>query len=119
MTSDAVETQSRGESFAPFPFALTLPDDDENGAPEARLAIDNIDRQIVRSLRDLPSAPFVLIEIVRAAAPDTVEARFADFKLRDVTYDSRVVEGILGIEDFTSEPYPANVFAPGLFPGLF
>lgn len=119
VTSDAVQTQSRGESFVPFPFELTLPDDDENGAPEARLAIDNIDRQIVQSLRALPFAPLVLIEIVRAADPDTVEARFADFTLRDVTYDSRVVEGILGVEDFTAEPYPANVFAPGLFPGLF
>lgn len=119
VTSDAVETQSRGESFVPFPFELTLPDDDGNGAPQARLAIDNIDRQIVRSLRELGSAPFVLIEIVRAAEPDTVEARFADFRLTDVTYDSRVVEGILGIEDFTAEPYPANVFSPGLFPGLF
>lgn len=119
VTSDAVTTTSRGDDFAPFPFELTLPDDDESGAPEARLAIDNIDRQIVQALRGLSSAPSVLIEIVRAADPDTVEARFADFRLRDVSYDSRVVEGILGIEDFTSEPYPANVFAPGLFPGLF
>lgn len=119
VTSDAVETQSRGESFAPFPFELTLPDDDGNGAPQARLAIDNVDRQIVRALRELGSAPFVLMEIVRAADPDTVEARFVDFRLTDITYDSRVVEGILGIEDFTSEPYPANVFSPGLFPGLF
>lgn len=119
VTSDAVETHSRGETFHPFPFALTLPDDGEGKSPEARLVIDNIDRQIVQAVRALPSAPAALIEIVRAADPDTVEAHFADFRLTGVTYDSRVVEGVLGIEDFTAEPFPAAVFSPSLFPGLF
>lgn len=119
VTSDAVETISRGNSFAPFPFELSLPDDDGDRSPEARLTIDNIDRQIVRAVRSLPSAPAVLIEIVRAADADTVEARFEDFKLTNVSYDSQVVEGYLSIEDFTAEPFPAFLFSPGLFPGLF
>lgn len=119
VTSDAVETASRGNVFVPFPFELSLPDDDAEKSPEARLAIDNVDRQIVKAVRGLPSAPAVLIEIVRAAEPDTVEARFEDFRLTNVSYDSRVVEGNLTVEDFTAEPYPAFLFSPGLFPGLF
>lgn len=119
VTGDAIETVSRGNSFVPFPFELSLPDDDSGKAPEARLTIDNIDRQIVKAVRGLPSAPSVLIEIVRAAEPDTVEARFEDFRLTDVQYDSRVVEGNLTVEDFTAEPFPAFLFSPGLFPGLF
>ncbi len=119
VTSDAVATASRGESFTPFPFELSLPDDNDGRPPEARLVIDNIDRQIVRAVRLLPSAPLVLIEIVRAAAPDTVEARFEDFRLTDVSYDSQAVEGNLTVEDFTAEPFPAFLFSPGLFPGLF
>ena len=119
VTSDSVVTESRGDSFAPFPFELSLPDDNDGRSPEARLVIDNIDRQIVRAVRLLPSAPLVLIEIVRAAAPDTVEARFEDFRLTDVSYDSQAVEGNLTVEDFTAEPFPAFLFSPGLFPGLF
>ena len=119
VTSDAVATASRGESFVPFPFELSLPDDNDGRSPEARLVIDNIDRQIVRAVRLLPSAPLVLIEIVRAAEPDTVEARFEDFRLTDVSYDSQAVEGNLTVEDFTAEPFPAFLFSPGLFPGLF
>lgn len=119
VSSDAVDTVSRGETFVAFPFALTLPDDIDNQSPEARLTIDNIDRQIVQALRNIVSAPDVLIEIVRAATPDVIEARFQDFRLTNVTYDSQIVSGNLSIEDFTMEPYPAGTFSPGYFPGLF
>ena len=119
VTSDAVDTVSRGMTFMAFPFSLSLPSDEDSRAPEARLSIDNIDRQIVKTLRNLGSAPYVLIEIIRAADPDTVEAQFQDFRLTAVTYDSHVVEGNLTVEDFTSEPFPAGIFSPGFFPGLF
>ena len=29
------------------------------------------------------------------------------------------VQGDLTVEDFTAEPFPAAIFSPGLFPGLF
>ncbi len=119
VTSDAVITLSRGNSFVPFPFELSLPDDDDNRTPRAHLVIDNIDRQIVAAVRSLTSSPSVLIEIVRAAEPETVEAAFTDFRLTDVTYDSQVVAGNLTLEDFTTEPFPAASFSPSLFPGLF
>ena len=119
VTSDAVTTASRGNDFAPFPFDLLLPDDQDNRSPRARLVIDNVDRQIVEAVRSLSSAPAVLIEIIRAAAPDTVEAQFVDFKLTNVAYDAQRVEGFLTIEDFTAEPFPAATFSPGAFPALF
>ena len=119
VTSDAVVTTSRGNSFIPFPFDLILPDDQDNRSPRARLVIDNVDRQIVQAVRSLSSAATVLIEIIRAASPDTVEAQFVDFKLTNVSYNAMRVEGNLTIEDFTSEPFPAASFSPSLFPGLF
>ncbi|MDI1228367.1 MAG: DUF1833 family protein [bacterium] len=119
VTSDAVATVSREQVFSPFPFDLTLPDDAEGAAPAARLSIDNIDRRVVMAVRSLQSAAYVLIEIVRAAAPDVIEAKFEDFRLTDISYDSQVVAGNLTLEDFVSEPFPAAIFSPGLFPGLF
>lgn len=119
VTSDAVDTVSNGETYIAYPFSLSLPDDDDSRAPRARLVIDNIDRQIVLAVRSLESAPVVTIHIVRAGDPDTVEASFTDFKLINVTYDAEVVEGELSVEDFTTEPFPAHVFSPSLFPGLF
>ena len=119
VTSDSVDTVSRGDNFIAFPFEISLPDDEDRRPPRARLGIDNIDRRIVQAVRSLSAAPAVLIEIVRAAAPDTVEARFVDFRLTNVTYDSSVVEGDLTVEDFTTEPFPSASFSPSLFPGLF
>lgn len=119
VSSDDVNTVSRGETFAAYPFELVLPDDGEGRSPRARLVIDNVDRQIMEAIRSLQSAPVLLIEIVRAAAPDTVEAVFHDFRLQNVTYDSRAIEGDLSIEDFTAEPYPAASFSPSYFPGIF
>lgn len=119
VSSDTVDTISRGDTFTAYPFELSLPDDEDNKSPRARLVIDNIDRQIVQAVRSLATSPEVLIEIVRAADPDTVEARFQDFKLANVTYDANLVEADLTIEDFTAEPYPAASFSPSLFPGIF
>lgn len=117
--SDSVDTVSRGQAYIAYPFDLTLPDDDEGRAPRARLVIDNVDRQIVATLRNLATSPVLTLEIVRAAAPDLVEAVFHDFRLRNVRYDSHVIEADLTIEDFTAEPYPAGSFCPSLFPGIF
>lgn len=119
VSSDAVNTLSRGQTFVSYPFDLTLPADEEGRSPRAHLVIDNIDRQIIAAIRGLASSPSLMIEIVRAAAPDTVEAVFHDFRLVNVVYDSHLIDGELTIEDFTAEPYPAATFSPSLFPGIF
>lgn len=110
---------SRGDVYIAYPFHLTLPDDEDNRPPRARLTIDNVDRQIVQAVRSLTSSPTVTIDIIRAAAPDVVEAQFQDFRFTNISYDSHMVEGDLTVEDFTAEPYPAAAFSPSLFPGLF
>ena len=119
VSSDSVDTTSRGNLFIAFPFELTLPNDSDDNAPRATLNIDNVDRQIVQAIRSIPSAPTVLMEIIRGADPDLVEAAFPDFQLRNVTYNSLVVSGELTLEQFLGEPYPAGGFFPANFPGLF
>ena len=119
VTSDAVDTVSRGENFIAYPFDLSLPEDSEALTATAHLSIDNVDRVIIAALRGLQDSPSVTVEIVRAADPDTVEAVFPDFRLSEIQYDAATVTGRLTIEDFTAEPYPAAVFAPAGFPGLF
>jgi len=119
VTSDEVTTVSNGVSFVPFPFDLVLPNDMDSKSYRAKLVIDNIDRSIVQAVRSLTTAPSVQIQIVRAATPDVIEVQFVDFNLTNVTYDAYRVQGDLTVEDFTAEPFPAAIFSPGLFPGLF
>ncbi len=119
VSSDAVDTVSRGDTFVAFPFELSLPDDTEDRLPRARLRIDNIDREVVKAVRSITSAPSVLIEIVLASDPETVEVSFPDFQMRDIGYDALTVEGSLTLEEIAGEPYPARIFSPADFPGLF
>lgn len=119
VSSDGVDTLSRGETFVACPFGLTLPDDGDERPPKARLTIDNVDRAIVKAVRGITTAPRVLIEVVLASDPDLVEASFPDFELQEARFDALTVEGELGLESFFREPYPAQRFTPAGFPGLF
>jgi|AntRauTorcE11897_2_1112592.scaffolds.fasta_scaffold01057_4 hypothetical protein len=119
VTSDAVPTRSREQDYIAFPFDLVLPDQTESRSPRARLTIDNVSREILMTLRQLQSPPRVRMEIIRYADPDHVEAVFPDFTLTNLRYNAMTIQGDLTIEDFAAEPYPAGIFSPAGFPGLF
>jgi len=110
---------SNGETFNRYPFEISLPEDSASRIPRAELTIDNVDRQIVQTIRSLSSAPTVQIDVIRAAAPDVLEATFVDFVFRDIGYDFLTVSGSLTLENILAEPYPAGIFSPADFPGLF
>lgn len=118
-TSDGVDTESRGYTFVAFPFQITLPPSSKDQPPKMQLSIDNVDRQIVQTIREIQSAPSVKVEIVLASTPDTVENTYPDFILIDTNYDRLTVQGTLVIEMLEREPFPANDFTPDGFPGLF
>ena len=110
---------SNGVQYIAFPFEITLPDNRDGAPPRAQLAIDNVSREIGEAIRSISSAASVKIQIIRAAAPDTVEIEWPYFSLRNVKWDFTKVTGDLTFEDFISEPYPAGKFVPAYFPGLF
>lgn len=119
VVNNALDVVSRGETFIAFPFRIDLPSDSDESPPRARLQIDNVDRQIVQAIRTVTGPIAVLMEVVLGGDPDTVEAAFSDFELREVRWDALVVEGQLSLESFLREPYPAPRFTQKDFPGLF
>lgn len=110
---------SRGNEFIAFPFGFTLPDDQEDAPPRWGLQISNVSREIGQTIRQIAGPPSITLEIIRAAAPDTVEMSFPGFLLRDVRYDAQQVTGTLAVEDLTREPFPARTFTPATFPAVF
>jgi hypothetical protein len=121
VTDDTVQTVSRGDTFIAFPFDLQLVKNSNDAPPIGRLTISNVDRQIVLALRSLPLEPplSVLIEIVLASAPNTVEASLVGFELRGANYDAQRVSGDLVLDVLDREPYPAIKYLPSNFPGVF
>lgn len=119
VVNNTEDITSNGDSYVGFPFDINLPDAREDAPPRARLVIDNVSREIAQAVRTISSPPVVTIQVIRAADPDTVEISWSSFKLRNVKWDVGRVSGDLTLEDFTSEPYPAGIFSPASFPGLF
>lgn len=109
---------SRGNTFIAYPFDLELPGQADDSPGEARLRIDNVDKQIVEAIRTITGPPSVLIEVIMASAPDTVEIAIGSMTLRDVSYDVAAVEGVLRFEDITVEPVGA-IITPERFPAIF
>jgi len=117
--SDSENITSRSDLFVAYPFEITLPTDDPEDLPSINLRIDNVDRTIVQNVRSITSAPSVLVEVIRASAPDTVEVSLPDFKIERINFDALTVSGSLTLESFLQEPYPTATFDPARFPGGF
>lgn len=109
---------SRGNTYVGYPFDLELPGQADDSPGEARLRIDNVDKQIVEAIRLITGPPSVLIEVILASAPDTVEIAIGSMTLRDVSYDAATVEGVLRFEDVSVEPIGA-IITPERFPAIF
>lgn len=109
---------SRGNLYVAFPFEIEFPEQDPDTAGEARITIDNIDRQIVQTIRSIASPPQVTLEVILASSPSTVEASFSGMVLRDVTYDALKVSGVLRFEDIMTEPLSVQM-TPQRFPAMF
>lgn len=118
VTSDGVATVSNGNTFSPYPFLVTLPDDTEGRAPQAQLQIDNTTQEIIAALRALVSPPSLMIQIVRASAPNVVEREWVGLQWRASSYDIGMITGTLGIEDLAMEEFPYYTF-DGRWPGLW
>ena len=123
--SNSVDVVHGVDTYLAYPFELSLPPQSEDRPPVASLRIDNVHRLIVESIRSITGAPTVKMEVARleevagVIQVAEIEATFDDFMLRNVSYNALVVEGELSLEHFVEEPYPAGVFSPTEFPGIF
>jgi len=121
VVNNQVDVVSRGNTFRAFPFRASLPKQGGDEEINVKLEIDNVDRQISATLRDLSpdKEPRMILEVVTDEDFDTVEGGPWDFRLQDIRVDKLIVQGTIGFESKLSEPFPAHRFTPALFPGLF
>ena len=118
VVNNEVDIVSRGNTFVAYAFEPILPTDAPDRAPEARLRLDNVSRELIEHIRSIQSPPSVTFEVIRSTAPDVVEKSWTGFELRDVRWDAREINGRLAQRDILTEAYPADIFSPAQFRGL-
>lgn len=119
VTSDSIDTTHLGQVYSPYPFEMRIPSDQAGSQPTMELAIDNVDRLLVETVRSLTGTPDVTIKFVLAETPDTIELGPFIFQIINVSYDESVMRATLAYQDVFREPYPSDRFTPVNFPGLF
>lgn len=119
LVNDTQTLVSRGNTFIAFPFELNLPSDLAEQLPVATLSISNVDRRLIDELRGVDSAISVMLEVVTASAPNTLEVGPYLFDMTSVSYDQERITAELSYEPILNEPFPAASFTPQIFPQLF
>ncbi len=119
LVNNTKDVVSGGNIYTAFPFQVTIPPEHPDRTPEVFLTVDAVDRSIVDAIRAIPAEPTCTLNIVLASALDTPEAGPFAFTMYDAGGDVQTIESRLGYERVLTAPYPADVFTPSLFPGLF
>lgn len=110
---------SRGQTFIYLGFQFVLPSATEQLTHEVPIEIDNVGRDIMQPLLEITSPPTLLLEVVRADAPDQLELVIDDLTLRDAKWSATRITATLTSADITQEPYPKDNMTPSRYPGVF
>jgi hypothetical protein len=120
-----VAVESRGETFHPFPFALTPPGDSEGGAADVSLVLnavydpaDPITGGTIGMVNRVITGT-VRLECVLESDPNVVEYGPFDWQMRESSYNAQQVTVALGYEDTLNQLVPGYLMTPSLFRGLF
>lgn len=112
-------TVSQRETYLYVLMAARVPDSRERAAPRTSLVFENVDADMVATVRSVVTPATVDLALVLASQPDVIEARWTDLFVVAATYDAERVTLDISREPYTSEPWPAGRITPGRFPGLF
>ena len=116
VVNDTKQITSNEQIYYPYPFEITLPDDNDENLPQAKITICNIDRALVYAIRYYTKPLNVTFSVIMASSPNIIEASFENFKLFDVEYDADTITGTLSIKSFLNEPFPGGKFTVNKFP---
>jgi hypothetical protein len=115
----AYRTVSRTINFLYAGIDVTIPDEQDKTPPASKLTIQNVTRDLIPLARSVSTPPLVKIEAVLASAPDSVEMTFGALQMSNLTYDANQLVFDLTMDALVTEPFPAGIFSPAYFGGLF
>jgi hypothetical protein len=120
IVSDTQDITSNGNNFIAMAFRVSLPDNFSQQMPRARIAIDNIGRELTQWLEASNGGAGATVQIqqVMRDAPNVIEADFT-LDLINVSQNMMEVSGELGYEDTLNRPGMVATYRPENCPGVF
>lgn len=110
---------SRGDVYSAFPMKVTLPTDDGESLREVMMEFDNVSLELIEEIRTVTDYIDVVIEMVLASAPDSVEIELGELKIKEVSYNQSSIRARLFMDDFLNTEMTGEKYTPSNFPGLF
>ncbi|WP_353429505.1 hypothetical protein [Paracoccus denitrificans] len=113
----------RGANPVTEPFLWTvgsaiLPGDLDDTPAAATVALENLDREIVRLVRSFTTPATVAMAVVLASTPDEIEAEWADLLIMSADIDAGEVLLAISREEIENEYFPSGRMTRDRFPGL-
>lgn len=120
VVQDSQDLVSNGETFIAMPFIAFRPSQPESGQPVAKLAMDNVGRELVSWIDSANGGEGATVDIleVRRSDPDTVEYSVS-LDLSNVSMNTFQVTGQLSFDDLLNRPAVLWKFTPDRAPGLY
>ena len=107
------------ESYAPYPFDVALPEDEEAADPVMRFIVSNATLEIMAALRAVEGEVEVAITAVLASQPDVVEAGPIVAELQAAEGSAGAISGSLAVEPILDRSFSRLQVTPATTPGLF
>lgn len=111
-------TVSRTNTFLWMPMSVLMPGDDEQSAPEIKIIIDAVDRQIFSVIRASIVPAQCHLELIYDTDLDEVIQSLDAFEVVSAPYDESQVTLVLSQESFWGEGWPFGRMTPAAFPGI-
>lgn len=110
---------SRGNEHLPHPFAPQFLEQHPDRAPQVTITVDNVERGIVQAIRLADTPPEIVLEVVLADTPDTVEMGTPRMQWRQSSWTVTSLTGTIEGPSVHHRRFPAHQFSPRWVPGIF
>lgn len=110
---------SNGLAYEFVPVYVTLPSSSDEQAPEGKIVMNNVGREISPYLKAVGSSyPRLTLETVNSATPDIVEAAWPELDLASAQWNKMTVEITVKNNIASTEPLPHSRFNRAEWPNL-
>lgn len=118
--NDMQNLTSNGNLFIACPFRYVLPDDFENQLPKAKLAVDNVGRDLMYWIETSGGGDGSTVKMMQVmrSRPDTIEWQIS-MNLYNVQATMQEITAELGFENLFAKPAILMQYRPDNSPGIF